>query len=58
MFDPIRDVIMRSSSYDELIAGLDRLPPAATAAARTAIVERVAMLMMKARGLGDTGKGR
>ena len=55
LFDPIRDLVAHSSSYEELIAGLDRLR---SDDAGAALVERLAVMMMQARGLGDTGKGR
>lgn len=55
LLDPLRELIATSGSYEELLAGLDRLRTGETGAALAA---RLATLGMKARGLGDTGRGR
>lgn len=55
LLEPLHQLVAASSSYEELIAGLDRLR---TGEAGAAIAERLATLGMKARGLGDTGQGR
>ena len=55
LLEPLRRLVAISSSYEELIAGLDRLR---SGEAGSAIAERLAVLGMKARGLGYAGKGR
>lgn len=55
LLDPLRKLIERSSSYEELAAGLEGLK---SGDAGAALAARIAELMMKARGLGDIGQGR
>lgn len=52
---PIQRVFERSSNYDELIAGLEDLQAKVDAGP---MADRLAKLLMKARGLGDLDKGR
>ena len=55
LLDPLRKLVASASSYEELLAGLDRLR---TGEAGAAIAERLAVLGMMARGLGLIGRGR
>jgi phage gp29-like protein len=53
IFDPIRQLASQAKSYEEFAAGLDRLRLEPGSAA---LVARMAVLAMKARGNGDIGE--
>jgi len=55
LFEPLKALFEKSSTYEDLRAGLDELRHGS---AGSALATRLAALTMKARGLGDTGNGR
>ncbi|MBE0691518.1 MAG: DUF935 domain-containing protein [Aquamicrobium sp.] len=55
LLEPLRRLVETARDYDELRAGLERLT---FGEAGAQLVARLATLGMKARGLGDTGRGR
>jgi phage gp29-like protein len=55
MMEPLRQLVARSASYEELLAGLEQLR---TGSSGELVAARIAELLMKARGLGDIAQGR
>lgn len=53
LLKPLRTVFERATSYDDLLAGMEDLEAKLDAGP---LADRLAKLMMKARGLGDIGK--